>query len=668
MSDTEKKNCATPEAERSPAPAAVAVLLIILTVLFILNSAAGCAGEKGTDIETEWEDTAVETSPAVTVSPGTAQKIREMKYKGPYSKETGCLVGTDALGRVLPTDITPPARDDGEREVGIFYFLWLGQHGKAAVYDNSVIEKVPGSTGSEAAWIAAGGGGVGETHFWGKPLFGYYTTDDTWVMRKHVQMLADAGIDYLVIDATNGYTYSAQALRLMSMLKKYHDDGFDVPKIAFYTNSSSGRTINAVYNEIYKAHPEYSDIWYMWEGRPMIVGSSSDPEISDEARAFFRIKESQWPTEGKKEDGFPWMEFGRLLSDAAVYDGGKFVNISVAQHSSTVTMSATAFYGANDRTRSWHDGSNDRSPGAVLHGYNFAEQWEWALSRNVKNIFVTGWNEWGAQRQPATLNPKYPIYFVDCCDPDTSRDIEPMDGLFGDNYYMQLAGGIRRFKGTPPRVDIGGYASVDTGSPDAALEAFDGATAVYRDYSSDDGDRNAQGFGGISYKNATGLNDITVTKVLRDRDYLWFYAEVRGSKVMFEPEGRMTLLICPNSGNTPVFGSGGGDVAGKVAGFSFAVNRKKAEGGTMSLEKAAAGGSGWEDAGAVEYISSGRSLAVKIPRGILGLDGTDDPENDLISLSFKWTDGCDTTDVMSFYRDGDAAPYGRMSYLYSNIK
>ena len=59
---------------------------------------------------------------------------------------------------------------------------------------------------------------------------------------------------------------------------------------------------------------------------------------------------------------------------------------------------------------------------------------------------------------------------------------------------------------------------------------------------------------------------------------------------------------------------------------------------------------------------------MKIPRGILGLDGTDDPENDLISLSFKWTDGCDTTDVMSFYRDGDAAPYGRMSYLYSNIK
>ena len=324
--------------------------LLAAASLLLAALAAGCGGNGGpnqTDPTNEkTEVTEMLTDPGELTREQYEAYLRSIRYDGVYSEKTGTLAATDALGRVLPMDVTVGERPDGtERSVGIFYFLWMGQHGAAKALDNSVIEQKPRATESETLWAASGGGAVGETHFWGKPLFGYYTSDDTWVMRKHVQMLTDAGVDYLVFDTTNGYTYTTQALRLMKILDEYRKAGFDVPQVAFYTNSSSGKTINQIYRDIYQAHPEYEPLWFRWDGKPMIVGVSSDAAISAEARDFFRIKESTWPNAGRTDDGFPWMEFSRLLTDRAVYglNGRKEVlNVSIAQHSATCTMSATA--------------------------------------------------------------------------------------------------------------------------------------------------------------------------------------------------------------------------------------------------------------------------------------------------------------------------------------
>jgi hypothetical protein len=37
-----------------------------------------------------------------------------------------------------------------------------------------------------------------------EPLFGYYRTTDEWILRKHAEMLADAGVDVVFFDNTNG--------------------------------------------------------------------------------------------------------------------------------------------------------------------------------------------------------------------------------------------------------------------------------------------------------------------------------------------------------------------------------------------------------------------------------------------------------------------------------
>jgi hypothetical protein len=38
-------------------------------------------------------------------------------------------------------------------------------------------------------------------HHWGESAFGYYRSDDPWVLRKHAQMLSDAGVDVITTGA-----------------------------------------------------------------------------------------------------------------------------------------------------------------------------------------------------------------------------------------------------------------------------------------------------------------------------------------------------------------------------------------------------------------------------------------------------------------------------------
>ncbi|MBQ6106752.1 MAG: hypothetical protein IJK97_00975, partial [Thermoguttaceae bacterium] len=66
-------------------------------------------------------------------------------------------------------------------QVGIFYFLWLGEHGRSGPYDVTKILAADPDAGHKPdspVW-----GGVGTYHHWGEPLYGYYFSDDEWVVR-----------------------------------------------------------------------------------------------------------------------------------------------------------------------------------------------------------------------------------------------------------------------------------------------------------------------------------------------------------------------------------------------------------------------------------------------------------------------------------------------------
>lgn len=587
------------------------------------------------------------------------------RYTGPFSDVNGAYGGVDDLGRTLAGS-SEVGETKQDRQVGIFYFLWMGEHGTGGPYDNSaIVEASPDAIESESNWLKAGGGPVGAHHFWGEPLFGYYLASDEWVMRKHLQMLTDAGIDFIVFDTTNAVTYDARVKDIIKIWYEYLEMGVDVPKLSFYTNTNSGTTMEHIYKNIYQSkslnnkYPRLSELWYQWDGKPMIIGNASElsKDLADEMMEYFTIKDSQWPTEDRKDNGFPWMEFGRSLTEESVYgvDGRKEVmNVSVAQHSDTVQFSATAWYGGNDRTRTWHNGANDTSEDAILYGYNFAEQWEYAIAQDPEMIFVTGWNEWVAQRQPG--NDTYPIIFVDCATYNTSRDVEPSASVFGDNYYMQMMEYIRKYKGADHRVYVGDDQTIDI-EGDFSQWDNTSVTAKYLDYTNDIEDRKSRGFGKEKYENETGRNDIVNMKVAHDDEYLYFYVDTKEDITPSTDDNWMTLFIDSGvEGNAEWYE------------YDFAVNVEKPNGNEAVLSKCSGSGWNWTNAGTVKMKVEGNKMMLAISRADLGI-----PDNNgqtLIDLQFKWADNYQQNesgsyDVWTFYTDGDAAPYGRLNYIYS---
>ncbi len=117
-------------------------------------------------------------------------------------------VATDALGRTLPgyEECGPPRAN---RTVGMFYFLWLGQHGTGGPYD---ITRLLAADPSNPAW-----GPVNTFHHWGEPELGYYLSSEDYVIRRHCQMLVDAGVDVIIFDVTNAITYTSNYMKLRDL-------------------------------------------------------------------------------------------------------------------------------------------------------------------------------------------------------------------------------------------------------------------------------------------------------------------------------------------------------------------------------------------------------------------------------------------------------------------
>ena len=86
------------------------------------------------------------------------------------------------------------------------------------------------------------------------------------------------------------------------------------------------------------------------------------------------------------------------------------------------------------------------------NGAPFHTQWQNAFNVRPKIVVLAWWNEWVAQRQPNGQ-------FVDLYTPEYSRDLEPMKGGFGDQYYQWMIQYIAAYKGhkTCPRLVEAGY-------------------------------------------------------------------------------------------------------------------------------------------------------------------------------------------------------------------
>lgn len=563
------------------------------------------------------------------------------------------VTGVDRLGRKLPLAGEVPAlRKD--RYVGVFYFLCLDQQETDGPYDvEKILAQDPTAATNEnhPLW----GRIDGASHHWGEPLFGYYFTRDEWVIRKHIEMLAFADVDFLVFDTTNRYIYKDSACLIMRLLHEYVQAGYKVPRVAFMTNTLSGETVDEIYKEIY-APGCYPDTWFLWEGKPLIIGVPE--QCCPEAQSFFTFRISQWPNEAQHQDGFPWMEFIRPQRVFRTRDGqAEVINVSVAQHPNCA-HSDGAFFGEKDAWgRSYHHGAMDVRYRAVDWGFNAEEQWEYAIRKDPKIIFLTGWNEWTAGRWSWDRAPEmeYTVSneegdtvhyvrssrphirhtFCDCCNEEYSRDVEPMKGGYFDNYYMQMIGKIRQFKGMP-----------DMPADETREGWSQGIT--YKDYPYGNAHRACRGFGPNYYENTTGVNDILDMEVSSCKETIRFTATCAQDIVRTGSWMRLYLHVGTEQSWSP-------------CGYEFIANF-----GTTDTPASADtwlarwNGETFVPLTRVPMTVEGRTVTLLLPKKDVGL-----AEDAPLSLTFKWADqvGDDGT-VEDFYLKGDTAPYGRLSYRY----
>ena len=320
------------------------------------------------------------------------------------------------------------------------------------------------------------------------------------------------------------------------------------------------------------------------------------------------------------------------------------VSVGVAQNYNaaagrTAPMSFPGAFG-----RSYHDGKEDTRPNAVRYGHNFAEQWRRALELDPPFVFITGWNEWtaGFYSEWAGYKAPPPI-FVDEFTEEYSRDIEPMAGGHGDDYYYQLVASVRHYKGVRALPPVTPHPISVTGS----FDAWKGVGPEFRDAFGDTAHRNAPGVGKAGpYVNTTGHNDIVAAKVSYDAKNVYFYVRTAATLTPHTDPNWMLLLL-----NT--------DANYKTGwlGYDFLINRRVGA-KTASLERNVGGGFRWKTVGQVSYKVQGNEMMLAVSRALLGIARLP------ATIDFKWADNClsNTPNASDFTLNGDAAPDDRFNY------
>lgn len=589
-------------------------------------------------------------------------------------------VFTDALGRksLSNADVGDPRSD---RTLAMFFWIWHATFSDLRTPFN-VQEFIDRQTAAGiplesylydfnyAGWPSA----TGAQYFWNEPIYGYYSSDDVWVQRRQAELLAAAGVDVVFSDNTNATLVWADAYpALYETWLRAQQDGLRTPKISYFMPFSPGNDtkvqLNHFYNSVYH-DGKYRSLWYYLDGKPMLAAypsSLSDSVMDRQIAEFFTFRPGYATYFGKREfDTWGWLS---TYPQARHYQQSdrrtlEQITVGVAQNANYIHNELAAMSGGPIMGRSYtSDRSHLNEAGSSLWGYNFAEQFEYALEQDPKVIFVTGWNEWCASRYeswPSAGNSVVTNAFPDQFNDEYSRDLEPSRGALGDNYYYQFVNFVRRYKGVRALPVPSRETSIDMTAGESQWSAVE---PYYAASIGNTGDRDADGYIGTHYTDYSGRNDIIGAQVARDNEYIYFHVECASDITPYTDPLWMNLYIdCHEDGtgwNT----------------FDFVVNKSPASADTVVLERFTGHGYESEKVADCAYTLNGRYLTVRVRKSDLGISGYD------YTINFAWTDNVHDADdsgtgsgrpvysrfsgdILDFYTSGDVAPGGRFKFSY----
>lgn len=618
-------------------------MLIMLLTLGLIISASSCQSPQSSP--------ASSISPSATSITGSTQTAQNSPDPSQPSAElpkynVNNIVGVDQFGRTF--DII--GGEKSEKQVGMFYFLWLGQPLFSGVYDATKIYNEYGEDVlfHETSDISP----EGQFHFWGEPLYGYYNSGDEYVIRKHIELLITAGIDFLIFDSTNAVTYDSVYQKIMKIIDEYMQAGWDAPKVAFYTHSYSIQTANKLYENVYKAN-YYPNTWYLVDGKPLIIAytdpaddmaeaqsrgdSSYKPqEFSQEFLDFFTIKRPQWPSDPTYADGFPWMEWTYPQPE---HNG--IMNVSVAAHPGVPFSFSITRPGHLNWGRGYNPLTGKNNADKVNEGLFFQYSWDTVHSADPDTVFVTGWNEWIALK--TLYDGEYML--CDAANLEYSRDIEMMKGEYNDAFYIQLIKNVRQFKGLDASSETFKTHTIDLNGD---ISQWDEIDAVYRNIGDISYGRDYRGCTvKVKYKTDAPENNLQTVKAAHDDENLYFLIQAdAGITSPGEASNWCNIFI----------GTGEPSLKG-WEGYEYVINRS-VDGSSSSIERLDEGFN-CTNVGQAEIKLDVNNLIVKVPRAAVGL-------TDSAQFYFKVADGVEhQDDIMDYYVTGRSMPMGHLSYKYN---
>ncbi|PWM45906.1 MAG: hypothetical protein DBX47_03565 [Clostridiales bacterium] len=567
--------------------------------------------------------------------------------------EPSTWVATDGLDRSVATISEAGAKKD--KFVGLFYWNWHEpgwRNGEIAVNNNDIITAFNNETmwtdTTHPAWSWEL-----MNHSWHEPVYGYYLSDDTWVLRRHAEALADAGVDVIFLDCTNAtHLFDKSLDALFKTFQQAYDDGVKVPKISFVLSFGSSdyrrEQLEMLYSRYYR-DGLYKDTWFIYEGKPMVMGTTTftkNYEYYNEIKDFFTMRsiDPRYINNTGIND-WTWsnlypQHMAYIRKDKKTIKEQMSVSVAMnCDHNGNLSSSNAGSSVVNGRTYTVQNGYDTRI-NAVEYGAHFSEQFEYAIAQDPEFIFITGWNERIAMRfaeWQGTLNG-----FADQFSAEFSRDIEFSKTNLKDSYYYQMVDYIRKFKGCAETPVASEPKVIDINSTE---DMWASVSPEYIAYKGNTFNRDNNGYGDLHYYNATGRNDITSAKVARDSENIYFMVETKENLSPRSDEAWMRLLIDVNNGDK------------NWETFDYIVNRRSPT--DMATLERSTGGWNWETIGQVYYNINENRLQIKIPKAMLGITG------DEYTINFKWSDNMQNDgDIMDFYINGDVAPSGRFKYQF----
>jgi hypothetical protein len=599
-------------------------------------------------------------------------------------------VGTDALGRSMPDEsIVGPVKHDQRRVAGIFYVTWHTDdkfRGKLPYRGDvtKVLANDPGARldGTNPNWKTT-------DYHWGEPELGYFLSKDTYVIEHDMSMLADAGIDVIILDVTNGVCYWDQWDAIFSTMEKMKAQGSKVPQFCFWAfNGPVVQVAQDIYDRYYKP-ARFKDLWFDWDGKPLFLCNSSSKDALALATSkepghqrfpleivrFFEMRTMWWGYYKWADRRFIGTEdnwsFGYDMQDARVRSLNPIERLSTheghreeaavtpAQHpSSLIGKSWTPDHGEPQLNQydlpmptyvPWL-GQTVSQPQA--YGIYFQQRWDEAIEANPQFLYINDWNEWTAGKYPTAKGQTTPFmnrssnyYFVDQYNAEFNRTVGPMKGGYTDNYYMQMAENLRRYKGARPIPTMQGQHSINMKGDFSDWNAID---VEYLDTVGDTIHRDYNGYGGLHYSDDLGRNDIVKSKVAFDAANVYFYCETNQDLTPHTGKNWMLLLI--DADKNPATG---------WYGYDFLINQKITDASTTTLMRydAKSPGDPWVEVAKLSYRYRSKQLEIAVPRKLLGLT------QDSCTFDFKWCDNPpDLKDPISLCLAGDTAPNRRFNY------